>query len=79
MKFNTTVLFAKLAFSKHTGKCVDLPPATDQSSSKTVYAGTTKALAPALAAVSRGFNPAHKCNIKQMRYNSSCCRSLKSN
>jgi hypothetical protein len=58
MDSNTTVLFAKLAFGKHSGKYVGLPPATDQSSPKTVCAGTTKAPAPAPAAVSRAPNPA---------------------
>jgi hypothetical protein len=58
MESNTTVLFAKLAFGKYTGKCIGLPPATDQSSPKTVCAGTTKAPAPAPAAVSHAPNPA---------------------
>jgi hypothetical protein len=58
MDSSTTVLFAKLAFGKHSSKCVGLPPATDQSSPKTVCAGTTKAPAPAPAAVSRAPNPA---------------------
>jgi hypothetical protein len=58
MESSTTVLFTKLAFGKHTGKCVGLPPATDQSSLKTVCAGTTKAPASAPAAVSRALNPA---------------------